>query len=131
MAVAHRSRVDAGVLCALAQTIALQDLEPDDRTDALAIYDLIRTTLGPEALTPANQGLHAQLALAGDAERAHRLLDAVPGMTDTVRAGIEVDLLNPFVAARPAEPWLAAFQRCCPNPHPRSAGRPRWRPSTG
>src|SRR5690349_6947147 len=29
-----RSRVDPGVLCALAQTIALQDLEPDDRTDA-------------------------------------------------------------------------------------------------
>src|SRR5919112_1593665 len=28
-----RSRVDAGVLCALAQTIALQDFEPGDRTD--------------------------------------------------------------------------------------------------
>ncbi|HEY7271293.1 MAG TPA: glycosyltransferase [Actinoplanes sp.] len=117
-----RSRVDAGVLCALAQTIALQDLEPDDRTDALAIYDLVRSTFGPEALTPANQGLHAQLALAGNAERARRLLDAYRGMTDTIRAGIEVDLLNPFVAARPAEPWLTVFGQLLPEPRPTLGG---------
>jgi len=117
-----RSRVDPGVLCALAQTIALQDLEPDDRTDALAIYELVRSVLGPEALTPANQALHAQLALAGDPEQARRLLDAYRGMTETVRAGIEVDLLNPFVAARPAEPWLAAFQALLPEPRPTLGG---------
>jgi hypothetical protein len=117
-----RSRVDPGVLCALAETIALQDLEPDDRKDALAIYELVRSALGPEALTPANQGLHAQLALAGEPERARRLLDAYRGMPDTVRAGIEVDLLNPFAAARPAEPWLAAFQALLPDPRPTLGG---------
>ena len=117
-----RSRVDPGVLRALAQTIALQDLEPDDRTDALAVYELVRSALGPEALTPANQGLHAQLALDGDPEQARRLLDAYRSLPDTVRAGIEVDLLNPFVAARPVEPWLAAFQSLLPEPRPTLGG---------
>ena len=117
-----RSRVDAGVLGALAQTIALQDVEPDDRADALAIYELIRAGLGPRALAPANQGLHAQLALEGEPERVRRLLDAYRGMKDVVRAGIEVDLLNPFVAARSADAWLVAFRALLPEPRPTLGG---------
>ena len=123
-----RSRIDAGVLCALAQTIALQDLEPNDRTDALAVYELIRSALGPAALTPANQGLHAQLALAGDPEQVRRLLDTYLSIPDSVRGGLEVDLLNPFVAARPVEPWLAAFQALLPEPRPTLGGPPALTP---
>lgn len=118
----NRGRVDTGALAALAQTIALQDIEPADRSDALAVYELMRTALGPRSLTPANQGLHAQLALAGEPAKVRELLDAYPGMRKVIRAGIEVDLLNPFVAARPAEPWLAAFQALLPEPRPALGG---------
>src|SRR3954447_2323103 len=51
------------MVTAVAQAIALQDLRPEDTTDALALYDLIRRAFGPRALSPANQALHAQLAL--------------------------------------------------------------------
>src|SRR4051812_16063448 len=78
----HRRHADPAVLTALAQTLALQDMLPDDRRDALAVYDLIRGALGPSALTPANQGLHAQLALACDGpEKTRQLLDTYPAMT--------------------------------------------------
>jgi hypothetical protein len=117
-----RRRIDAGVLAGLAQTIALQDLEPDDGRDACAIYDLMRTALGPGALAPANQGLHAQLALAADPALAGELLAAYPAIRADVRTGIEIDLRNPFVAARPAEPWLAAFRRLLPEPRPALGG---------
>ena len=117
-----RGAVDPGALAALAQTIALQDIEPADRADARAVYELIRVALGPRSLSPASQGLHAQLALAADPDAAGTLLDWYPGMRESVRAGIDVDLLNPFVAARPAEPWLAAFQALLPDPPPTLGG---------
>jgi glycosyltransferase involved in cell wall biosynthesis len=118
-----RRRVDTPVLAALAQTLALQDIAPDDRRDALGVYELIRSALGPNALSPANQGLHAQLALAWDGpEKARELLDGYRGIKDVVRAGLEIDLLNPFVAARPAGPWLAAFRTLLPPPWPSIAG---------
>jgi glycosyltransferase involved in cell wall biosynthesis len=117
-----RRRVDAGVLAALAQTLALQDTEPDDGRDALAIYDLMRTALGPGSLSPANQGLHAQMVLAEDPDRVGELLAAYPAIRADVRTGIEIDLLNPFVATRPAEPWLAAFRRLLPEPRPALGG---------
>ena len=117
-----RGGIDLGALAALAQTIALQDIEPADRTDATAIYELMRTALGPRSLTPANQGLHTQLALDQDPEKARALLGAYPGMREAIRAGIEVDVLNPFVAARPAQAWLAAFQALLPEPWPTLGG---------
>jgi hypothetical protein len=96
---------------------------PDDRRDALAIYELIRGALGPGRLTPANQGLHAQLALAWEGpDRVRELLDAYGAMKDVVRAGLEIALLNPFVAARPVEPWLAAFRQLLPQPWPAVGG---------
>src|SRR4029450_1486870 len=39
-----------------------------------------------------------------------------------VRTTLEVDLLNPFVEERPAEPWLAAFQALLPEPRPTLGG---------
>ncbi len=119
----HRRRIDPAVLAALAQTLALQDMLPDDRRDALAVYELIRGALGASALTPANQGLHAQLALAWDGpEKAQELLDTYPAMTPVVREGLEIDLLNPFVAAQPMEPWLTVFRTLLPKPWPSLAG---------
>lgn len=117
-----RGRVDEQALAGLAQTLALHDAEPSGRADATAIYELMRTALGPRSLTPAHQGLHAQLVLEAEPERARALLDAYPGMRDEIRAGIEVDLLNPFVAARPAEAWLAAFRALLPEPGPTLGG---------
>jgi hypothetical protein len=129
----HRRRVDPGRIAALAQTIALQDLLPADRRDALALYDLVRTACGPGALSPANQSLHAQLALAWDGpDRVPPLLAAYRRIRPDVRAALEVDLRNPFVQARPVEPWLAAFRALLPEPQPElypvdsASGRPAF-----
>jgi hypothetical protein len=114
-----RRRVDAGLLTAVAQTIALQEQCPADRDDALAVYELIRRALGPRAMTPANQALHAQLAFAFQGpERARQLLRDYRTIRDQARSGLEIDLLNPFVADRPAGPWLAAFRQLLPEPRP-------------
>ncbi len=118
-----RRRARPGLLAALAQTLALQDMLPTDRTDALALYELIRATYGPEALSPANQALHAQLTLAWNGPDAvPALLAAYRKMRPPVRAALDVDLLNPFVADRPAAPWLAAFRALLPEPRPTFTG---------
>jgi len=110
-----RRRVDASLLSAVAQTIALQGQLPEDRDDALAVYELIRRSLGPHALTPANQALHAQLALARHGpERAGKLLRQYRGIKEPARDGLVADLLNPFAGDRPAGPWLAAFRALLP-----------------
>jgi glycosyltransferase involved in cell wall biosynthesis len=115
----RRRRLDPGAVAALAQTIALQDVQPGDRRDALALYDLVRAACGPRALSPAHQGLHAQLTLAWEgADRMPGLLAAYRGIRPDVRAALDVDLRNPFVVARPVEPWLAAFGALLPGPPP-------------
>jgi hypothetical protein len=118
-----KRRRQAGLLAGLAQIMAMQDLLPTDRQDALALYELIRVTYGPAALTPANQALHAQLILAWEGpERVPQLLAGYRRLSPAARAAIEVDLLNPFVADRPAEPWLAAFRALLPQPWPTLGG---------
>ncbi|HET6529908.1 MAG TPA: glycosyltransferase family A protein [Actinoplanes sp.] len=118
-----RRRPQAGLFGGLAQIMALQDLLPTDRRDALALYELVRATYGPDALSPANQALHAQLTLAWDGpDRVPDLLAGYRRMSAAARAGLAVDLLNPFVAARPVEPWLAAFQALLPKPWPTLGG---------
>jgi hypothetical protein len=114
----RRRDVKPAVLAGLAQTLAQQDMLPEDRTDALAVYDLIRTALGADALPPAHQGLHAQLALAWQGpEPARRLLRAYRQLGDGVRADLEVDLANPFVGAGgSALGWLTAFRKLLPDP---------------
>jgi hypothetical protein len=126
----RRRRTDPGVLAAVAQTIALQEQLPEDRDDALALYALIRRALGGRALTPANQALHAQLAFAHRGpEEARRLLKDYRAIRGPARDGLEIDLLNPFVAAgsvgdfqqaleteraRAAGPWLHRFRQLVP-----------------
>jgi hypothetical protein len=115
----RRRHLNTGVLAGLAQVLAMQDILPTDRTDGLAVYDLIRRALGPAALSMGHQGLHAQLAFRwlGRA-RAEELLAVYGRMTDQVRTDLEIDLANPFAepGGRVLEPWLDAFRQLLPEP---------------
>jgi len=113
----RRRAVQPAVLAGLAQTLAQQDMLPEDRTDALALYELIRTAFGADALPAAHQGLHVQLALAWqDAARARPLLRAYRQVSAGVRADLELDLANPFAADGPVIGWLTAFRKLLPEP---------------
>lgn len=112
-----RRRIDPGLVAALAHSLALQELLPTDRDDALALFELTRRACGARALSPANQALHAQLALAFEGpERARKLIRRYLRIGEAARAGLRADLLNPFVAPRPAGPWHEAFQALMPGP---------------
>ena len=114
-----RRRVRAELVAAIAQTIALQEQLPGDRDDALALFELVRRALGPRALPPASQALHAQLALAYEGpERARELLGGYRAIKEPALGSLRVDLLNPFVADRPAGPWRDAFRALLPAPGP-------------
>jgi glycosyltransferase involved in cell wall biosynthesis len=104
-------------LAGLAQTLAQQDMLPADRTDALAVYDLIRIGLGADVLPAAHQGLHVQLALAWQGSaRARPLLQAYRRIADGVRNDLELDLANPFLSESPLIGWLAGFRKLLPEP---------------
>jgi hypothetical protein len=108
-------------LCALAQTLAMQDMLPEDRRDALAIYDLVRHALGAGAVSPGHAGLHAQLAFRWEGrDKARELLEAYRQTPETVRRELQLDLDNPFTgpAGRPIEPWIAAFRAQLPEAGP-------------
>lgn len=116
-----RHDVRPSVLAGLAQTLALQDMLPEDRSDALALYELVRAALGAQALPGAHQGLHAQLTYTWrGAEAARTLLRAYPEISEAVRCDLEIDVANPFAGdgEQPVVPWLAAFQRLMPKPYP-------------
>ncbi|GID97467.1 glycosyltransferase [Amorphoplanes digitatis] len=113
----RRRDVKPTVLAGLAQVLAQQEMLPEDRTDALALYDLIREALGADALPSAHQGLHAQLAFAWQgAEHARALLRAYRQVSDGVRTDLELDLANPFAGDEPVIPWLTAFRTMMPDP---------------
>jgi hypothetical protein len=110
-----RRAVDPGMLTALAQTMALQE----ETEDALALYDLVRAALGPRALSPGGQVLHAQLAFVhSGAEAARRLLGGYRKAAGPQADALRVDLLNPFAGDRAEGPWRAAFQALLPAPGP-------------
>ena len=124
-----RRSADVDLLAGLAQIVALQDILPTDREDALALYELIRVVYGARALSPANQSLHAQLTLAWQGpERVPRLMSAYRRMSAPAVAALAVDLGNPFVADRPVAPWLAAFRALLPEPRPTLEGDVRLPP---
>ncbi|WP_030436114.1 glycosyltransferase family A protein [Actinoplanes subtropicus] len=114
-----RRKVTASLLAAIAQTYAQQELAPEDRADALALYELIRRALGGRRLNPANQALHVQLALADlGPERARALLRGYWRIKEPALGCLRADLINPYAGDRPAEPWLRAFQAMLPAPGP-------------
>jgi hypothetical protein len=115
----RRKHLNTGILAGLAQVLAMQDILPTDRTDGLAVYDLIRRALGPSALSEGHQGLHAQFAFHWQGRaKAEELLAAYGRMSEQVRNDLAIDLTNPFTepAGRPVEPWLAAFRVLLPQP---------------
>ncbi|HET9516527.1 MAG TPA: glycosyltransferase [Actinoplanes sp.] len=121
----RRRNLHTGVLAGLAQVLAMQDILPTDRTDGLAVYDLIRRALGPDALSAGHQGLHAQLAFRWQGrDRAAELLTQYGRITEQIRAELTVDLANPFVEpdGRPVEPWLAGFCALLAEPAVRLTG---------
>src|SRR6185295_6656550 len=114
-----RRKVTVPLLASVAQTLVQQELDPADRADGLALYELIRRALGSRALNPANQALHVQLALADEGpERARALLRGYRRITEPARGCMLADLINPYVRDQPAEPWLRAFQAMLPAPGP-------------
>jgi len=125
----RRRKVRPSVLAGLAQTIAHQEMLPEDRTDALALLQLIRTSLGADALPAAHQGLHVQLTLAwqGSAQ-ARPLLAEYRKLTESVRDDLEIDLGNPFAGDGPVLPWLTAFRKLLPAPPPALEHRPEVPP---
>ncbi|HET6482295.1 MAG TPA: glycosyltransferase family A protein [Actinoplanes sp.] len=117
-----RRKIDPSLVAALAQTLALQELEPTDRDDALALFELTRRVCGARSLSAAHQALHAQLALAHESpERTRKLLRRYLKIADPARAGLRADLLNPFVDAGSAGPWREAFHALMPAPGPEVA----------
>ncbi|WP_307834825.1 glycosyltransferase [Paractinoplanes lichenicola] len=111
-----RRRVDPGLVAAIAQILGLQELLPTDRDDAIALFELVRRACGARALSPANQTLHVQLALAHQGpERARKLLRRYLKIGESARAGLTADLL---VGRRG---WADAFQALMPVPGPTGA----------
>jgi hypothetical protein len=94
----------------LARVIAVQDLRPGDRADALAMLAGLRRVGG---MAPAHRGLYAQLALAtGDDDLAGALL-AEGGVPEPVATALRVDLGGPdwtdrFTALLPPPPLSIA-----------------------
>ncbi|MBM2617577.1 glycosyltransferase family 2 protein [Actinoplanes sp. LDG1-06] len=108
-----RRRIDPGLVAALAHTLGLQELTETDRADALALFELIRRACGARALSPANQALHAQLALAHEGpERARKLMRRYLRIGEAARAGLHADL------QAGKRTWPAAFQSLMPAPGP-------------
>lgn len=115
----RRRTLNTGVLAGLAQVLAMQDILPQDRTDGLALYELIRHALGAKSLSMGHQGLHAQLTFRWQGRRrARELLTAYREMTEQVRTDLEIDLANPYAepGGNPVQPWLTAFRRLLPEP---------------
>ncbi|MCY1140321.1 glycosyltransferase family 2 protein [Actinoplanes sp. Pm04-4] len=107
----RRRRIDPGLVAALAHTLGLQE----EHEDALALFELTRRACGARALSPANQALHAQVALAVEGPaRTRKLMRRYLRMGEPVRAGLRADLLNPFTGPRPLGPWLGAMRALVP-----------------
>jgi O-antigen biosynthesis protein len=108
-------RIDRWLVGELAHVLALQDLRPGDRADALALLGALRA-VGP--MTPAHQGLHAQLAFAAaDLELTTELLNG--DVPEPIRVALRIDLGGPH--------WLSAFQTLLPDPGPWIADGPESR----
>ena len=105
-------QIDRWLAGELAHAVALQNLRPGDRADALTLLGALRTA-GPMA--PAHRGLHAQLAFAADDPglTAELLTGEVP---EPIRVALTVDLGGPD--------QLAAFNALLPAPGLCIADRP-------
>ncbi|WIM95467.1 glycosyltransferase family 2 protein [Actinoplanes oblitus] len=101
------AELDPWAVGELARTIAVQDLDPEDRADGLALLDGLLRAHGPAAIAPEHQGLHAQLAFP--VGRAADLLGRYPKIPKPIRQALAVDLAEP-------DEWLARFNALLPAP---------------
>ncbi|WIM95470.1 glycosyltransferase family A protein [Actinoplanes oblitus] len=96
------------LVAVLAQVMALQDVLPSDRADALALFEM----LGARRVPARQRNVYAQLA------RSPRI-----AVDRQVRHEIATDLANPFrEPGRPLRPWLRRFGAGLPGPALRLAG---------
>jgi O-antigen biosynthesis protein len=101
--------LDPIAVAALAHMIALQDLSPDDRADALALFEL----LGARAMPAPQRAVYAQLT----GSPWHRV-------DRRVRWELLTDLANPFRHPRRSRAlWLRLFRAGLPSPAVRLDGR--------
>jgi hypothetical protein len=88
----------------LARVLALQDLRPGDRSDALALFSALHRIGG---MAPTHRAVYAQLAFAdGDRELTVALLD--DGVPEPAGTALRLDLGGPD--------WLAGFTALLPPP---------------
>ncbi|BCY14534.1 glycosyltransferase family A protein [Actinoplanes sp. L3-i22] len=100
---------DVRLLALLAQIIALQDIEPTDQADALALFERI----GARRIPPQQRAIHAQLTRSARTRAPRR-----------VRHEIRTDLANPFRHPRRSRArWLRLFRAGLPAPAIRLDGR--------
>jgi hypothetical protein len=100
----------------LARVIAMQELLPNDLSDALAIYELVLAAYGPARIPPGHQGMHAQVAYRlGLRDRTRDLLGRYGRMPDAIRSGLQMDLVNPFAGGDGAATWSGLFGRLMPD----------------
>ncbi|BEL11775.1 hypothetical protein Q0Z83_099660 [Actinoplanes sichuanensis] len=101
---------DAWALGELARVVTLQNLQPGDRADGLALFDSLLRTFGPAGVAPVHQGLHAQIAFAtGDPVRVAKLLADYPSVPEPIRAALAVDMAT-------KDEWPARFAELFPAP---------------
>lgn len=108
---------DPAALADLGRVIARQDLLPQDRSDALAIFELALELFGGDGIPPPHQGLHAQLAYClGNHARAAELLSTYTQVSEIVRSTLELDLTNPFLTGddEHSTEWLRRFEALLP-----------------
>ena len=106
-----RGEADPARLCELARVVGLQFGEPDDRRDALALYETALRIGGPRRIPARDQALHAQLALSlGETERVRHLLRRYRRMPRLERGGLKADLAHPDRGGD-ERAWTAALSR--------------------
>jgi len=113
--------MQARALADLAKVVALQDILPEDKSDGLALYNMVLKLFGPSQMPPEHQGVHAQLAYdLGHPSEALALLRTYRAVPEQVRADLLMDLANPFTgsAVLRTSGWHGAFRRLFPKPHP-------------
>lgn len=110
-------RINPGALAALAQVIALQDLEPTDRADALALFAF----LGTRRIPAAQRAIAAQLALIFRGKSSTKPLALTwRRVNRQVRWELTTDRANPFRNPHPRPRsqalWLRLLRAALPSP---------------
>lgn len=96
----------------LARVMALQNFLPEDRLNALDLFELSLRLAGPGSVTRRDARTFCDVAIdQGRSDLAKRWLEVLK-LNKSDAAMVQADLANPFVApGRPLPPWLQLFNR--------------------